>query len=119
MSINNEINTANWTTNDYLLDFKKTCEEANGGSEDVSHWGKRRIEGFHAKYPRQQIVYGRIYNRDLRPFVPKVCCLCGGDAGRYGHNPAPVPHQQGDEARCCDTCNSTKVIPLRMFMMRK
>ena len=114
MTDNKNNTTANWTITDYQMDHKKTCDEANNGSEDVSHWKKKQIDEFHAKYPRQQIIHGRIYNRDLSSFIPKVCCLCGGDAGRYGHNPDPVPHHQGDEARCCDSCNSTKVIPARI-----
>ena len=48
------------------------------------------------------------------------CCLCGDDieewpgGGSYGHNPDPL----GDDDRCCDTCNGTKVLParLRMFL---
>lgn len=42
--------------------------------------------------------------------VNLTCCLCGGDAGRYGHNPAPIAHFP---AVCCDTCNAMKVIPAR------
>jgi hypothetical protein len=42
------------------------------------------------------------------------CCLCDGNYGRYGNNPAPLSQVVGE--RCCDTCNAIKVIPARMGM---
>jgi len=38
------------------------------------------------------------------------CCLCGGDAGKYGNNAEPVK-----SGRCCDVCNSVVVIPARLY----
>lgn len=37
------------------------------------------------------------------------CCLCGGDAGEYGNNAHPLK-----DGKCCDDCNTTKVIPARL-----
>lgn len=39
----------------------------------------------------------------------KKCDLCGGNAGKHGHNPAPL---KGTAA--CSDCNRTKVIPARL-----
>jgi hypothetical protein len=48
-----------------------------------------------------------------QPLQPgdKQCCLCGGNAGKYGNNPAPLPSAGGV---CCELCNFTKVIPVRL-----
>ena len=40
----------------------------------------------------------------------KTCCLCGGEFGGYGNNPAPLK----DSGECCDRCNAEKVIPARL-----
>jgi len=37
------------------------------------------------------------------------CVLCGGEAGRYGHNAFPL-----STGRCCEDCNAVKVIPARL-----
>ena len=37
------------------------------------------------------------------------CCLCGGDAGEYGHNPHPLTDSKTN--KCCDGCYITKVLP--------
>lgn len=44
----------------------------------------------------------------------EVCVLCGKHINGYGNNPAPL----ADEGKCCDECNSTKVIPARMKALR-
>jgi len=45
------------------------------------------------------------------------CIICGGPYSGYGHNPEPIfPMSKG---RCCDTCNSTVVIPYRIAGMRE
>jgi hypothetical protein len=41
-----------------------------------------------------------------------ICSLCGGPYDRYGHNPQPV--KDDVDARCCDVCNATVVIPARL-----
>lgn len=46
----------------------------------------------------------------------KQCCFCGNNVGKYGNNPAPL--MDGAESKCCDTCNTTKVIPARLAEMR-
>jgi hypothetical protein len=44
------------------------------------------------------------------------CCLCGDKIlYGFGHNPAPLQIKNDDE-RCCDNCNTTKVIPARIKM---
>ena len=42
------------------------------------------------------------------------CCLCGKEAGKYGHNAEPVM-----KGRCCDKCNTTKVVPARFEEAKK
>lgn len=44
-----------------------------------------------------------------------VCVLCGTEITDYGNNPDPV----AQNGRCCDHCNSTKVIPARLEQARK
>ena len=45
-----------------------------------------------------------------------ICCLCNkkslgwGDRKQYGNNPQPLV----EEGQCCNKCNSTKVIPVRL-----
>ena len=44
-----------------------------------------------------------------------VCVLCGITAIGYGHNPEPlVEYEVG---RCCDECNTNRVIPARLKRM--
>lgn len=43
------------------------------------------------------------------------CVICRGDAGKYGHNPAPV----ADVGRCCTECFETYVAPIRGAMITK
>ena len=40
------------------------------------------------------------------------CVICGHKSTGYGHNPEPVASFQS--GRCCDTCNTTVVIPTRL-----
>lgn len=55
----------------------------------------------------------------------KICCLCeqpikvDSNGWDGGHNPEPLRPitgypDAGEEARCCEDCNNTKVIPARM-----
>ncbi len=37
------------------------------------------------------------------------CCLCGKEAGKFGHNAQPLK-----DGKCCNDCNSTKVILERL-----
>jgi hypothetical protein len=41
----------------------------------------------------------------------KLCSICGRPYEGYGHNPQPVVADY--EARCCDACNSSVVLPAR------
>lgn len=47
-----------------------------------------------------------------------VCCLCGHITTGWGNDPWPCKPEfepeEGEEAQCCDECNSTKVIPARL-----
>ena len=47
-------------------------------------------------------------------FENKACCLCGGNAGQYGNNPAPLKSKHITLNVCCDECNINKVIPARL-----
>lgn len=38
------------------------------------------------------------------------CCICGKEIRKYGNNPYPV----SVDGVCCDACNITKVIPMRL-----
>ena len=40
------------------------------------------------------------------------CCLCGEPYTNFGNNPWPLI--EGEDARCCDDCNATEVIPARL-----
>lgn len=42
----------------------------------------------------------------------KTCSICGDSFHGFGHNPQPVKPEVGQ--RCCDSCNSTRVIPARL-----
>lgn len=45
------------------------------------------------------------------------CCLCGKELKDFGHNPWPLNKNVDD--RCCDECNSEKVIPARIANLRQ
>ena len=44
-----------------------------------------------------------------------VCCICGNKFTGFGNNPWPVV--KDENARCCDECNSTKVLAARLAQM--
>lgn len=45
------------------------------------------------------------------------CCICGGYFRGWGNNPDPIPAKK--DARCCDVCNMTTVIPARMALLKE
>ena len=45
------------------------------------------------------------------------CCLCGKEIKDFGNNPWPL--NNNDDDRCCDECNSEKVIPARIANLRQ
>lgn len=47
------------------------------------------------------------------------CCLCPGPYHNHGHNPWPLVPDDDDFSRCCDTCNTTKVVPARLTMITR
>ena len=44
-----------------------------------------------------------------------VCSICGKTFTGWGNNPYPVT--KGENDRCCDICNDTRVIPARLQAM--
>ena len=40
------------------------------------------------------------------------CCFCKKECGEYGNNPYPANLRP--KARCCDFCNHTVVMPIRV-----
>jgi hypothetical protein len=44
-----------------------------------------------------------------------LCCFCGQDFGQFGNNPEPLV--AFDEGRCCNDCNSSRVIPARLSQL--
>jgi hypothetical protein len=49
----------------------------------------------------------------------KICCFidCNMEVGKYGNNPSP--YFKGQDKRCCDICNKSRVIPTRLYLMMK
>ena len=43
-----------------------------------------------------------------------ACSLCDKGYTNWGNNPYPLCPKEDHEARCCDGCNATKVIPARI-----
>lgn len=43
------------------------------------------------------------------------CCICGVMERGYGNNPWPVVEDV--YSRCCDYCNTTKVLPARIKLL--
>ena len=48
-------------------------------------------------------------NRDVAELWHK-CSICGDRYQGFGNNAKPV-----NEGRCCDTCNFTQVVPMRLI----
>jgi hypothetical protein len=44
----------------------------------------------------------------------KLCSICGAPYKGFGHNAAPV-----NEGRCCDGCNTSVVVPVRIERERR
>ena len=45
------------------------------------------------------------------------CCICGVEIKGWGNNPWPL--SEGENDRCCDVCNDTRVIPERIKRMQE
>lgn len=43
------------------------------------------------------------------------CCLCGKKFTGWGNDPWPIVIEE--DARCCDRCNDTFVIPARLDLI--
>jgi hypothetical protein len=44
------------------------------------------------------------------------CILCNGTFTGYGNNPEPLADA---EHECCDNCNTTRVVPYRIYQLTK
>ena len=77
------------------IDMKAMCAQQSFLSQLYMEQQKQRSKENTAKYK------------------PYKCCLCNRQKYGFGNNPAPVK----EEGRCCDECNSKKVIPARMMTM--
>ena len=62
-------------------------------------------------------------NDDVVSDGEKKCCICNGKIDKHyteegemywdkGHNPHPV--KTGEDDRCCDKCDETVVMPIRL-----
>lgn len=57
------------------------------------------------------------------------CCICGNTLEGYGNNPDGAVWKKDDgeieigkfksDDRCCDNCNSTFVIPGRIYLLQQ
>ena len=45
------------------------------------------------------------------------CCLCEGRYTNWGNNPQPL--NDNPQKRCCDLCNTSKVLPARMCLFKQ
>lgn len=43
------------------------------------------------------------------------CCICGQMFIGFGNNPWPIVND--DDSRCCDDCNTTRVVPERINLV--
>ena len=46
-----------------------------------------------------------------------ICCLCGDHYETWGHNPEPLA--EFSKGRCCNACNSERVLPVRLESLLK
>lgn len=54
---------------------------------------------------------------DFEDTFPQKCVLCGTTLNDFyeSHNPFPA----SNEGRCCQSCNTSKVIPARIMLARR
>lgn len=64
--------------------------------------------GFQPSNRSQMIAHAAACGPIVRGAIE--CCICGTGIIGFGHNPSPVL----DDGRCCDNCNTTVVIPVRI-----
>ena len=48
-----------------------------------------------------------------------TCCFCGKKYTHWGNSISPLIHPSSIDARCCDVCNATIVVPNRMVLWGK
>lgn len=44
------------------------------------------------------------------------CCLCDRTEEGFGNNPFPMCDVEDYKSRCCDSCNSDIVVPMRFIV---
>lgn len=49
--------------------------------------------------------------------MKRTCCICKKEFYGYGNN--PEPYMSSLKGACCDECNVSKVIPMRIKDMRR
>ena len=50
-------------------------------------------------------------------FKKTKCCFCGAHIEGWGNNPEPLI--KDEDARCCDDCNGTIVLPIRLLRAKR
>jgi len=85
---------------------------------------KEQVQDLRVKHPNDKEFGKAVATLLLTTKDLLTCCLCGDDIQvnpitkwKYGHNPSPLAN--GEEDRCCDMCNDTKVLPKRLEYMLK
>jgi hypothetical protein len=79
-----------------LVSLMRHAHEANllPDNDDALFWRKRKApSGTTSKHQK--------------------CCLCGGHYDGYGNDSAPL-----GSGKCCDECNTNKVIPAQLKQLR-
>jgi len=71
----------------------------------------------HSHTYKEEILMERFVSdkSDVKSWFEAKCCLCGSKLDGYGNNPSPLK----EEGKCCDDCNTYKVIPSRISMLLK
>ena len=49
-----------------------------------------------------------------------MCCICGAEIEGFGNNPYPVKRKHpfpNGSGRCCDRCNASIVVPIRILLI--
>lgn len=54
-------------------------------------------------------------NSTIKPYP---CCICGDKMSGFGNNPFPMCEVDDVKSRCCDTCNSMWVFPVRVAVSK-
>jgi len=71
----------------------------------------------HSHTYKEEVLMERFVSdkSDVKYWFEAKCCLCGCKLDGYGNNPSPLK----EDGKCCDDCNTYKVIPSRISMLIK